>query len=106
MGEAPPKLGESQLARRVFLATLAPAALLPLGFVALGCSKKFTCSGTGLAPTDQENRTRFAYVDHSSDISKMCEDCSHFTPGETCGTCKVLAGPVHPQGTCTLFAQR
>jgi len=89
--------------RRVFLTTLAPAAL---GLSVLGCGKKFTCGGTGLSAPDMESRTRFAYVDQTSDLSKMCEDCTHFTPGETCGTCKVLPGPVHPAGTCTLFSPR
>lgn len=92
--------------RRVFLSWVAPMALTPLAAGLLGCEKKFACSGSGLSPADVESRARFAYVDGSSDISRMCEDCSHFAPGDACGTCKVLPGPVHPQGTCTLFSPR
>jgi hypothetical protein len=92
--------------RRVFLELAVPAALMPLAWGTLGCSKSFKCDGAGLPPADQETRVRFAYVDKSSDISKTCEDCIQFELGDTCGKCKVLPGPVHPQGTCTLFAPR
>lgn len=94
------------LPRRVFLTWLGPSALAPFGLVAAGCGKTFTCSGTGLSPTDKETRTKFVYTDRSSDITRLCEKCTHFSPGETCGTCKVLPGPIHPQGTCTLFSPR
>lgn len=97
----------SQLERRVFLSLLGPAALMPLGLGALACGKKFTCNGSaGLSPTDVENRARFAYMDQSSDISRLCEKCTHFEAGDTCGKCKVLAGPIHPLGTCSLFSPR
>jgi hypothetical protein len=93
--------------RRVFLTLAWPVALAPLSLGSSGCSKSFTCNdGTGLTPTDRTQREQFAYADRSSDIGKMCEDCIQFEPGDGCGKCKVLPGPVHPQGTCTLFASR
>jgi len=93
--------------RRVFLTLLGPAALSPLALGALGCSKSVSCNDSPqLTPSDRASRERFAYVDRSSDIGKMCEDCTQFEPGDGCGKCKVLPGPVHAQGTCTLFAAR
>lgn len=95
------------LKRRVFLTWLGPAALVPFGAIATGCGKAFTCSdGAGLSAQDRETRTKFAYTDRSSDITRLCDKCTHFTPGEKCGGCKVLPGPIHPQGTCTLFSPR
>lgn len=95
------------LKRRAFLRLIGPGTLAPLALGAMACSKSFTChDGPKLTPGDRTNRERFAYVDHSSDIGKMCEDCIQFEPGDGCGKCKVLPGPVHPQGTCTLFAPR
>jgi len=97
----------ARMERRVFLSVLGPAAFLPLALGTQGCSKSFKCDGGGtLSPADQQLRAKFAYVDKSSDIARMCEDCIQFALGDSCGTCKVLPGPVHPQGTCTLFAPR
>lgn len=95
------------LPRRVFLNWLGPAALAPFGLGATGCGKAFTCNDSpSLSAQERETRAKFVYVDRSSDISRLCEKCTHFTPGEACGACKVLPGPIHPQGTCTLFSPR
>jgi len=93
--------------RRVFLSLVGPAAMLPLGVFVMGCEKQLKCDDSGgLSAEEAQLRARFAYVDHSTDHAKMCEDCIHFQPGDGCGRCKVLPGPIHPQGTCSLFMAR
>jgi hypothetical protein len=93
--------------RRAFLTLIGPGALAPLSLGSLGCERSLSCNdGAQLTPEERTRREQFAYADRSSDIGRMCEDCTQFEPADGCGTCKVLPGPVHPQGTCTLFAAR
>ena len=77
-----------------------PAALL-------GCSRDPKCDDTsGLSPEEKKARVDAAgYVDLSTDVMKRCDRCTHFVPGgeNQCGTCKVVAGPINPKGTCKLF---
>jgi hypothetical protein len=70
--------------------------------------KRFTCSDeTSLDETQKATRKSLAYTDVSSDKNKLCKDCVQWVPlGDECGNCKVLAGPVHPAGTCNLFAAK
>ena len=84
--------------RRQFLLVLATVS----------CSKKqFTCTDvTGLTPDDIQARTTLAYSDFSTDVKKTCATCQQFVEAnkEGCGTCKILKGPVHPNGSCKSFA--
>jgi hypothetical protein len=85
-----------------------------LGLVVLvaggGCGKmRFTCTDTsGLSDTDKQQRVTLAYTDTSADPNKLCKDCVQWLPpqGSGCGACKVMKGPVHPEGTCNLFAKK
>lgn len=82
-------------------------------FGAAACSKKepaLACTDTtGLAPADLTIRTTLAYVDVSVEPGKTCSNCQQFnappTPG-TCGTCKVLKGPINPSGYCKSFVAK
>ncbi len=80
-------------------------AALPAGVVA--CSRGPHCDETGnLSADDVRTRTEIAvYVEKSSDPKKHCSGCVQFQPvGEDeCGTCKVVKGPINPQGSCKLF---
>ena len=87
------------------------AALVPLAaLLVTGCSKKapaLNCTDTtGLSATDVTIRTTLAYVDVSTEPGKSCSNCQQFVappaPG-TCGTCKVLKGPINPTGNCKSF---
>ncbi|SFI02102.1 High potential iron-sulfur protein [Collimonas sp. OK307] len=48
------------------------------------------------------------YQDTPKD-GKMCADCAAYnppTPDTASGTCKVVAGPVNPQGWCMAYSHR
>ena len=87
-----------------------------LGLVALGvgCKREATmpasCTDTaGLAKDDVQARAAVAYADSSPQPGKACSGCQQFVapPDEgTCGSCKLLKGPVHPNGYCRAFAPK
>lgn len=93
--------------RRELLKVFAAAALLP------ACRKAhaaFTCTDTsGLSDGETTARKALAYADASADPSRTCAKCVQWVEAKedgTCGGCKVLKGPVHPNGTCKSFAPK
>jgi hypothetical protein len=97
--------------RREFLrssALFGGAALLPAWLLACG-KKELACTDTaGLSEPDVAMRNTLAYVDRSSDPTKVCSGCALYKPGpaDGCGGCQVLKGPIHPQGGCKSFAAK
>ncbi len=58
---------------------------------------------SGLSPEETATRTVFKYGTHSPDPKKICSGCALYkdpAPGEACGTCQIIKGPVHPNGHC------
>jgi len=99
------------LSRREMLrasALVGTAGLLPAWL--LGCGKKeLSCMDTaGLAAPDVAMRTTLGYVDKSPEANKNCAGCALYNPGaaDACGSCKVLKGPIHPQGYCKSYAPK
>ncbi len=93
--------------RRLFGMSAALAAPLAV----LGCEKKETLSCTdtaGLTAEEIAVRTNTKYVDVSMFPDKKCDGCTHYVAGaaNACGSCKVVKGPIHPSGYCTLFAAK
>lgn len=96
------------LGRRRFLLSVSAAAL------GAGCGKpsreNLSCMDlTGLAPDDVSARNAVSYMDRSRDRSKTCETCVQFVAPKsdgTCASCKVLKGPVHPDGYCSAYAKK
>jgi hypothetical protein len=90
------------------LAVLPIAAALPV--LVPACSRGPKCEDTsGLSADDVKIRTQVAgYVDQSPDVTKYCSACAHYVPAakDACGTCKVVKGPINPNGTCKLFVAR
>ena len=90
------------------LAVLSLSAVVPAGLLA--CSKKTTCTDvTGLSGEELTQRNVIAaYVDLAPDPGKKCSLCVQFVPAapNACGSCKVVKGPIHPDGTCKLFVQK
>ncbi len=90
------------------LALLSLSAVVPAGLAA--CSRKTTCTDvTGLSGDDVNQRNNIAaYVDLSPDPGKKCSLCVQFVPAapNACGGCKVVKGPIHPDGTCKLFVAK
>ena len=90
------------------LAVFSAAAVVP-GFL-FGCSKKPSCEDvTGLGPADVAIRTQTAaYVEAAADASKKCSLCAQYVPAapNACGSCKVVKGPINPEGGCKLFVPK
>ena len=105
---------DDRLSRRDMLQRTAALSVLAVAAGA-GCSKekkRLVCTDTSaLAPADLALRTAptVAYEDYAADPSKPCDRCQQFiappTPS-TCGTCKVLKGPINPRGGCKLFVAK
>lgn len=77
-----------------------------------GCGKEkkvLSCTDTiSLSAADAQVRTTLAYVDRSIDPLKTCLGCQHFVPAapDTCGSCKVVKGPINPAGYCKSFVAK
>jgi hypothetical protein len=104
-----------KLSRRdVLQRSAAFGALAVFGATAAACNKSpsaaaLACTDTsGLSPTDATVRTSLGYVDHSTEPGKMCSSCQQFIPAapNACGTCKVVKGPINPQGYCKSFVAK
>jgi len=74
------------------------------------CQKReFACTDTPQLPApDAEARGAIKYVDRAADPTRHCDGCQHWRPADSdsCGGCAVVRGPIHPLGTCQLFAKR
>ncbi len=63
---------------------------------------------TGLTSDDIKLRVKLGYLDRCADPDKACDRCTQWlaAPEPTaCGGCRVMKGPVHPSGTCNVFAR-
>jgi hypothetical protein len=62
---------------------------------------------TGLSPEDVRMRNETAaYVETAPDPTKKCNACAQWVPASSptaCGGCKVVKGPINPEGWCKLF---
>lgn len=98
------------LGRRHFLLSVSAVALGPVA----GCGKKtrenLSCLDvTGIAPDDLTARNTVAYMDRSRDKTQTCESCQQYIAAQaegTCGSCKVVKGPIHPDGHCSAYAKK
>lgn len=103
------KMGRREVARRA-LVVLGAAALAPTVFAGCGGggAGELTCTDTsGLNPTQLQTRQSQNYTDSSPRGSEKCSTCRFYqAPNQqgSCGTCQVIAGPIHPDGYCDLFA--
>lgn len=103
-------MGRREAARRALM-VLGAAAIAPSALAACGGSEAggLTCTDTsGLDPAQVTARTSNAYSDHAADPSRKCTACTFYRAGaaNACGTCQVVQGPIHPDGTCNLFSAR
>jgi hypothetical protein len=103
---------DDKLSRRdVLRKTAALGAFAAFGTAA--CSKQpapLACTDTSaLSPADLAVRTSLAYVDTSVQVGKTCSNCQQFVPtaaANACGTCKVVKGPINPNGNCKAYVAR
>lgn len=102
------RMGRREVTRRA-LRVLGVAWVAP---AALACSEEpreeaLRCDDTtGLAQGVIATRRAQHYVDEAPSEAERCDNCRYFQPGAAgrCGTCRVLEGPIHPEGYCDLWA--
>jgi hypothetical protein len=90
------------------IAALSVAVAIP-GLL-LACSKKPDCNDTNsLSADDLHTRNDVAkYVDQTLDATKRCSACAQYIAAQPkqCGGCKIVKGPINPDGVCTLFVAK
>jgi hypothetical protein len=104
---------QDKLSRRELLTNASAMGALAV-FGASACGKKgpatLSCADTSsMAPADVSVRTALAYVDVSTEPGKTCSNCQQFVApaaAGTCGTCKVVKGPINPTGNCKSFVAK
>lgn len=102
---------DDPLSRREAMRYGAGALLILAGASALGCRKReFTCLDTrGLTPEEEKLRRDCEYVDRSPDPKKTCASCVQYIEPKdsgTCGGCKIVKGPFHPDGYCKAYGAK
>jgi hypothetical protein len=87
---------------------LLSSACLGATLVTWGCKRSETCPPSPLGPEDKKLRETLKYTDHSPDPQKLCNGCQQYLPNTDadCGGCKLMKGPIHPAGSCTLFSAK
>jgi len=85
---------------------------LALGTFAPACSRggTFLCTDVSTLSVQQiEIRNKLQYRDQAAKPELACDQCSQYvaSPSDVgCGSCKVMPGPAHPQGSCLVFAKK
>jgi High potential iron-sulfur protein len=101
---------DDKLSRRdVIQQSAALGAFVVLGATACNKPAALTCTDTSqLAPADASIRTALGYVDLSTEAGKTCSTCQQFLPAApgACGTCKVVKGPINPNGNCKSYVAK
>lgn len=83
--------------------TIAGIAITTAGLA--GCAKTgANCEDLSKVSADElKKRERLGYLAKSADPRKKCSNCIQYTKpadANSCGTCKLFAGPVTPEGYC------
>jgi hypothetical protein len=104
-------MDDDKLSRRDVLQRSAAFGVLAALGAACGKEqpKALACTDTmSLSAADAQVRVSLGYVDHSVEAGKSCSKCQQFIPAapDTCGTCKVVKGPINPSGYCKSFVAK
>jgi len=87
---------------------LVSAGALFMGGCARANAFPAACDDTAsLAEEPRAARAAAAYTDRAPTPEKACKGCGQWVaPADSvsCGGCKLLKGPIHPNGTCKAFA--
>ncbi len=105
-------MAEKLFRRDVFRQSAALGVATAFGATACGKEKPaaLSCTDTSaLSGPDLMLRTTLAYADLSTEPGKSCAICLQFNPAptpDTCGTCKIVKGPINPKGNCKSFVAK
>jgi hypothetical protein len=105
---------DEKLSRRDLLQKSAAFGVLALAGAGVAACSKDAARGpscndtTGLSASDTMVRQSLGYIDVSTEPGKTCVGCQQYLPTtpSTCGTCKVLRGPISPNGYCKSFVAK
>lgn len=93
--------------------TITRRAAFRLGCVApvllFACKSKPNCEDvSGITPDEAAARTAQQYTAPSPTPDRACNGCNQWVPAapNACGGCKVLKGPIDPNGWCKLWAAK
>ncbi len=82
----------------------APAALFT------GCgSGELRCNDeSALSTAERDARHGAGYAERAADRARACSGCNFYQAAgaNACGSCTVVRGPIHPEGSCNLFVAR
>jgi hypothetical protein len=94
------------LTRAVFFGAAASAPMTLLS--ACGGGELSCNDGSELSTAERDARRNAAYAERATDPARACSGCMFFQAAgaEACGSCSVVRGPIHPRGSCNLFAPR
>ena len=92
--------------RRLLLYSASSVTLVSL---TLACQKAppAICTSSSLTADDLKMRATLGYADKATDPGRPCVKCQQYLPApaaDQCGGCKLMKGPVHPNGSCNVFA--
>jgi hypothetical protein len=103
-------MGDKLSRRDVLQQSAALGAFVAFGSVACSKPAALACvDTTGLSATDMQVRTALVYVDKSTEAGKTCLGCLQYVPppaAGSCGTCKIVKGPINPAGYCKSFVAK
>jgi len=108
-GKFKPPNAQARISRRTLLGSATTTIAVAIG--GASCRKKpLVCNRVdGLSPGDVQLRTTLEYADTSPQPDRACDVCTLYvaaTEEGSCGSCKVVQGPIHPKGTCKVFLRK
>jgi hypothetical protein len=73
-----------------------------------GASAKGAGCNTPVDEAGKTQRRTLQYVDKAVDPQKKCNACAQYVEAQyaPCGGCKVVPGPIKPEGGCLAFAPK
>lgn len=104
-------MNENKVSRRVTLKLLTAVPVVSAVLSACGSkSKPDSCNDvSALSASEKAVRDALKYTDKSPDPAKVCTGCLQWEPNADpaqCGGCKVVKGPIHPDGYCSSWAAK
>lgn len=95
---------------RRHLLQVGAGAVVVAAAAACRSTEPFACvAAPDLSADDAKLRTTLVYVDAAADPTKACVNCAQYVAAPddgSCGSCRLMRGPIHPNGSCKLFAPK
>ncbi len=104
-------MSDPKFSRRVTLHFLTAAPILSAVLSACGSKDKpDSCNDvSALSASEKAVRDALKYSDTSPDPAKLCSNCLQYEVAaepSKCGGCKIVKGPIHPDGYCVSWVAK